>query len=109
MPMHSPAHPGEIIRDFIDGINDETGQNLTIGQVAEALGVSRNTLSTILNGRGSVTAAMALKLATAFQTTTAEHWIRLQENYDLAEARKRAQPQIVRVLWPQAQPLLPTA
>lgn len=101
MPMHSPAHPGEILRDVIDGINAETGQGLTIGQVAEALGVSRNTLSTLLNGRASVTAPIAVKLAAAFQSTTAEHWVRLQGNYDLAVARKQAQSQAVRVLWPQ--------
>lgn len=101
MAMHSPAHPGAVIRDFIDGINEETGQGLTVGQVAEALGVSRNTFSTILNGRASVTADMALKLAATFQTTTAEHWLALQRNYDLAEARKRVQPSTGRVLWPQ--------
>ena len=92
MLMHSPAHPGTIIRHFIDGINEETGQCLTVGQVAEALGVSHNTLSTIFNGRTSVTAEMALKLAATFQTTTPEHWLGLQRNYDIAEARKRGQP-----------------
>ena len=100
MPMHSPAHPGQIIREFIDGISEETGQRLTIGLVAEALGVSRAAFSTLLNGRSPVTAAMALKLAAAFQTTTPEHWVRLQESYDLAEARKRPPARAVRVLWP---------
>ena len=102
MPMHSPAHPGTLIRDFIDGVNEESGQRLTIGNVAEALGVARTTLSAIINGRTSITALMALKLAAAFRTTTPEHWVRLQENYDLAKARKQVPAQQVRVLWPLA-------
>lgn len=73
----SPAHPGGIIkRHYLEPLA------LTVSEVAEVLGVSRKTLSKIINGRGSVTADMALRLSQAFGTTP-ELWLNLQQNYDL--------------------------
>lgn len=53
--------------------------------MASALGVSRKTLSKIINGRGAVTPDMALRLSRAFDTTP-ELWLNLQKNYELWHA-----------------------
>lgn len=100
MRMHSPSHPGAILRDIIDGIAEETGKTLTVGEIAKGLGVTRQTLSAILNGKASITPAMAMRLEEAFTTTSAELWLKMQQNYDLAEARKKERPSHVRVFWP---------
>src|SRR5258706_4909240 len=72
-----PTHPGGIIRrHYLEPLS------LKISAVAKILGVSRKTLSVIVNGRGSVTADMALRLSKAFGTKP-ELWLHLQQNYDL--------------------------
>lgn len=89
MAMFNPAHPGELIRETIDGIIEETGVKFTVEQVANGLGTTRKTLSAILNGKQSVTPEMAIKLSAAFKNTTAEFWLQVQDNYDLFHARKK--------------------
>ena len=75
-----PTHPGGILkRHYLEPLS------LAISQAAEALGVSRKTISKIVNERGDVTPDMALRLARAFGTTP-ELWINLQKNYDLWHA-----------------------
>jgi len=81
--MRNPSHPGEIIREMY-----LTPLNLTITQAAKDLGVTRKTLSDILNGHGGISPEMALRLSAAFGTTP-EFWLQLQMNYDLAHARKK--------------------
>ena len=83
--MHNPPHPGEILRELC---LDPLG--LTVTQAAGALGVSRKTLSSILNGRSGISPEMAVRLSIAFNTT-AESWLRQQLQYDLAqvEAKRR--------------------
>ena len=98
MTMYNPAHPGELIRETIEGIREETGEKLTIEEVAKGLDTTRKTLSAIMNGRQRVTSEMALKLATAFNTTP-EFWLRIQENYNLFHARKKVNTSKVRVFW----------
>lgn len=72
-----PTHPGKIIReDHLKPLD------ITISGLASVLGVSRKTLSKILNGRGAVTPDMALRLARAFNTT-ADFRLNLQKNHDL--------------------------
>jgi addiction module HigA family antidote len=72
-----PAHPGEILkRHYLEPLE------LTIAQVAQALRISRKTLSKIINERGAVTPEMALRLSRAFKTTP-ELWLNLQQTYDL--------------------------
>lgn len=79
-----PTHPGKIIReDYLRPLG------MTINELASGLGVSRKTLSKILNGRGAVTPDMALRLARAFNTT-ADFWLNLQKNYDLWEAEHKS-------------------
>jgi addiction module HigA family antidote len=75
--MHNPAHPGEILKTMY---MDPMG--VTVTQVAGALGVSRKHVSAIVNGRASVSADMAMRLAGVFATEPAI-WINLQAQYDL--------------------------
>ena len=81
--MFNPPHPGEIIKELC---LEPLGINLT--QAAKALGVSRKTLSAIINGRARVTPEMAIRLSLAFGTS-AESWLNQQSQYDLWEARRK--------------------
>ncbi|CAG5069185.1 Antitoxin HigA [Dyadobacter sp. CECT 9623] len=99
MALFDPAHPGELIRETIEGLREETNQKLTIGEVADGLGVTRKTLSAIINGKQSVTPEMALRLSTAFANTSAEFWLTVQEQYDLAIARRKIDTSKVRRFW----------
>ncbi len=83
MPMKNPPHPGEIIKELcLDPLE------LTITQAAEALGVTRPTLSKVINGKASISSEMAVRLSKTFGSTPA-FWLRLQLNYDLAQIEKR--------------------
>lgn len=83
MKMHNPPHPGEIIRALcLEPLE------LTVTDAAAALGVSRKTLSAILNGRAGISPEMAVRLSMAFGTS-AESWLNLQTQYDLWHAEKR--------------------
>ena len=80
--MHNPPHPGEILRELcLEPLE------LTITDAAVALGVSRKTLSAILNGRAGISPEMALRLSIAFDTTP-ESWLNQQTQYDLWVARQ---------------------
>jgi addiction module HigA family antidote len=83
MKMHNPPHPGEVLRELC---LEPLGLNVT--RAAHALGVSRKTLSSILNGRSGISAEMAIRLSIAFNTT-AESWLRQQLQYDLAKAEAK--------------------
>ena len=79
MPLRKrkPTHPGGILkRHYLEPLS------LTITEVADDLGVSRKTISKIINERGAITPEMALRLSKAF-STSAELWMNLQTNYDL--------------------------
>lgn len=84
MSMHNPAHPGEILKELVI-----TPLELTITDVSEHLNVSRKTLSKVLNGRGAITPEMALRLELAFKKPSADHWLRLQNAYDLWQSRQK--------------------
>lgn len=77
MKMHKPPHPGEILRELC---LEPLG--VTVTDAAKALGVSRKTLSAILNERAGISPEMAVRLSIAFDTT-AESWLRQQVQYDL--------------------------
>ena len=80
--MHNPPHPGEVLRELcIEPLG------ITITDAAAALGVTRKTLSAILNGRAGISPEMALRLSKAFDTTAAS-WLNQQMQYDLWVARK---------------------
>jgi len=72
-----PSTPGTVIKaHYMEPLG------LTVTELAKGLGVSRKTLSKILNGRGAVTTDMALRLARAFNTTP-QLWLNLQQTLDL--------------------------
>ena len=81
--MRNPPHPGEVLR----GLCLEP-LSLSVTQAARALGVSRKTLSSILNGRSGISAEMAIRLSLAFNTT-AESWMLQQLQYDLAQVEPK--------------------
>lgn len=87
--MHNPPHPGEILADTVRG-------QLTVTAFAKRLGVSRVTLSRVLNGHAAVSAELAIRLAAALGTS-AESWLNMQIAYDLARAEKRRRPRIQRL------------
>ena len=79
--MLNPPHLGELIRESME----EVGWSVT--DTAGRLGCERGTLSRLLNGRAGVSASMALALED-IGWGTAEHWMRMQASYELAEARR---------------------
>lgn len=92
MRMHNPPHPGEVIKSLC---LEPLG--VTVTQAAEALGVSRKTLSAILNGRAGITPEMAVRLSIAFDTSS-ESWLNQQTQYDLWHAeQRRKQLRVVRL------------
>ena len=92
MRMHNPPHPGEIIKTLC---LEPLG--VTVTQAAEALGVSRKTLSAILNGRAGISPEMAIRLSMAFDTS-AESWLNQQTQYDLWHAEQgRKRLRVVRL------------
>ncbi|MEW6754498.1 MAG: HigA family addiction module antitoxin [Candidatus Latescibacterota bacterium] len=94
MEMHDPAHPGEVLKELC---LDPLG--LSVTEAAGALGVTRKTLSALVNGRAGVSAEMALRLAKAFRTSP-DFWMRLQQQYDLWQTRQRVGELQVRELSP---------
>jgi len=79
MPMKNPPHPGSfILRECLEPLN------LTITQAAQALGVTRTTLSELVNGRRGISPEMAIRLSQVFGGS-AESWITQQAHYDLAQ------------------------
>lgn len=85
MQMYNPPHPGEILRELC---LEPLGISVT--KAAEALGVSRKTLSAILNGRAGISTEMAIRLSLAFDTTP-ESWLTQQTQYDLWVTRQKPQ------------------
>jgi len=84
MAMKDPPHPGEIVRELcIEPLG------LTVTQAAEGLGVTRKTLSLVLNGRAGISPEMAVRLSRAFGRSP-ESWLELQSLYDLAQISKEA-------------------
>jgi len=82
--MFNPPHPGEVIKELC---LEPLG--LSVTEAAEGLGVSRKTLSSILNGRAGISPEMAIRLSKAFGTTP-ESWMNQQAQYDLWQAQQSA-------------------
>lgn len=82
--MHNPAHPGAILREWIEGLDVSTQ-----GEFAKAVDINRVTLSKILNGRAGITADMDVRLSKALGTTPG-YWLALQSQFDLAAAMAKA-------------------
>jgi len=77
MRMHNPPHPGEIIRECCIA-----PLRLTVTDAAKALGVTRKTLSALVNQRAGISPEMALRLSKVFGRSP-EGWLKLQLQYDL--------------------------
>ncbi|MGK2873213.1 MAG: HigA family addiction module antitoxin [Alphaproteobacteria bacterium] len=88
MAMKNPPHPGRIVKE--DCLPE---LDWTVGEAAKALGVSRQTLDKIINGRSGITPDMAIRFEKIFGSS-AETWLRMQLAYDLAQARAR-EPEIL--------------
>ncbi|MBT0588111.1 HigA family addiction module antitoxin [Alteromonas oceanisediminis] len=82
MQMFNPAHPGEILKELVI-----ESLGITITDAAEHLGVSRKTLSKILNGNAAISPEMAVRLELVFSKPNADHWLRVQNAYDLWQTR----------------------
>lgn len=89
--MRNPPHPGEILRD---GVFSDTG--ITVTEFAKRIGVTRVALSRVLNGRGGISADMALRL-TAALGGNAESWLHMQANYDLWQAEKSLKKAVAKI------------
>ena len=96
MSMHNPGHPGELLRTWIEGAN------LTVTHVADHIGVTRATLSRIINGHAGVTADMDLRLHQALGTREGL-WLDLQKQRDLWVAKQVKAPRIKRLVFAELQ------
>ena len=99
MALFDPAHAGELIRETLESLRQETGRKFTVEEVAQHLGTTRKTLSAIINGKSAVSPEMAVRLGALFPNTDADFWLTVQKNYDLARARKKVDTSGIRALW----------
>ena len=92
MLMHNPPHPGEVIKELcIEPLG------ISVTDAAKALGVSRKTLSSIINRKSGISPEMAVRLSIAFNTSS-ESWLNQQTQYDLWEAEQhRSELQVKRL------------
>jgi addiction module HigA family antidote len=81
--MKNPAHPGELVRETFDELG------VSVADAANALGVTRQQLHNVVAARSDITTEMAIRLEKALGST-ADTWLRMQLNYNLAQARKNA-------------------
>jgi addiction module HigA family antidote len=95
MPMKNPPHPGELLKDNVDELG------LSVAEAAKGLGVTRQQLYNVINGKSAITPEMAVRLEKALGGT-ADLWLRMQVNYDLAQVRRNDRAIKVRRLSPKA-------
>ena len=91
--MHNPPHPGEVLREWLDGI--------TITDAAARLGVTRVALSRVLNGAAGISPDMDLRLSAALNTTPGS-WYAMQSTFDMWQARKRFRAKVRPITLAQA-------
>ncbi len=84
--MYNPAHPGEVLREFLP-------EEMTIGEIAARLGVSRPHLSRLLNGHTAMTAEMAIRVG-LLTGTTPESWLANQMKWDLWQVIHKPRPKV---------------
>ena len=80
MNMHNPPHPGEVLREYL--------AETSISEAAQRLGITRASLSRILNGKAGITADMAVRLSILLGTSS-RLWLGLQNSYDLWQAQQK--------------------
>jgi len=92
MKMNNPVHPGKILKEmYIEPLG------LTVTAAAKSLGVTRKTLSELINSRSGMSTVMALRLSKAFDTSP-EYWLNMQQNYDLWKMQNKIKLGKVEVL-----------
>jgi addiction module HigA family antidote len=87
--MYAPPHPGEVLREYLP-------ETLTLVEIASRLGITRQSLSAVLNGRAGVSAEMAVRLSKALGTS-ADLWLGLQMQYDLWQVMNKPLPRVQRI------------
>jgi len=94
MRMKYPGHPGGLVEMSLEELG------VSIAAAARALGVTRQHLHNVINGKSAITAEMALRLEKGIGST-ADTWLRMQASYDLAQIRNRDEPLAVERLEPK--------
>ncbi|MGD9506606.1 MAG: HigA family addiction module antitoxin [Syntrophobacteraceae bacterium] len=94
MEMKNPSHPGLLVEECLNELG------LSVAEAAKGLGITRQQLHNVIAGRSNVTPEMAVRFEKAFGGT-ADTWLRMQMNYDLAQIRKRASDIVVERLTPK--------
>ncbi|QBC44452.1 HigA family addiction module antitoxin [Iodobacter fluviatilis] len=89
MRMHNPAHPGEVLQEWLIDIS--------VTEAARKLGITRVHLSRILHGHMGISADMDLRLSASLGTTPGL-WMKMQLNYDLWQAEQKPRPQVERLV-----------
>lgn len=90
MDMHHPAHPGEVLREYLP-------PGMNVSEAARRLGVTRQALSALLNGRSDMSVEMALRLESALGIE-ADFWLRIQLQWDLWSARQKPKPVVESII-----------
>lgn len=92
-PMKKPPHPGQVLKGlYLEPLG------LSVTDAAKGLGVTRKTLSQLINGHQSISPDMALRLAEAFNTTP-QLWLNMQQNFDLRQAEQRERNYTIQHFW----------
>ncbi|HZV20246.1 MAG TPA: HigA family addiction module antitoxin [Hyphomicrobiales bacterium] len=91
MTMKNPPHPGRLIKDEIDALG------LSVANAAAGLGVTRQQLYRVISGQCAISPEMAVRLERGIGSS-AEAWLRMQMNYDLAQIQKHAASMAVKKL-----------
>lgn len=84
--MHNPAHPGEVLREFLP-------EDMSVTETAQRLGVSRVMLSRVLNGRSAMSADMAIRIGLLTRTSP-ESWLANQMQWDLWQSSRKPKPKV---------------
>jgi antitoxin HigA-1 len=84
--MFNPPHPGEVLKEYFP-------ESLSVTEAASRLGVTRQALSAVLNGRAGISAEMAVRLSRGLNTS-ADLWLGMQMQYDLWQVRQKPLPKV---------------
>ncbi|MCA3001041.1 MAG: HigA family addiction module antidote protein [Rhodocyclaceae bacterium] len=84
--MFNPPHPGEVLRDYLP-------ETISVTDAASRLGVTRQALSAIINGRAGISAEMAMRLSRALGTSP-DLWLGMQMQYDLWQVQQKPLPKV---------------
>jgi antitoxin HigA-1 len=87
--MHNPPHPGNVLREYLP-------EAMTMTEVAARLGVTRQALSAVINGRAGISPEMAVRLSKALGTSP-DLWLGLQMQYDLWQVMRGPTPKVQRL------------